>query len=93
MTIVTSRRHQDAFARGELIRVVNFHSTPESGRAALEKELAEYAEAFAPVSMDDLEQLFETGEWHKDKPGVLPVFYEATATATRSLRPRPRRPG
>jgi peptidoglycan/xylan/chitin deacetylase (PgdA/CDA1 family) len=75
-TVVTSRRHQEAFARGELIRVVNYHSTPEGGRAALEKELAEYAQAFAPVTMDDLSQLFETGEWHKDKPGVLPVFYE-----------------
>lgn len=75
-TIATSRGHQEAFARGELIRVVNYHSTPAGGREALEKELAEYAEAFAPVTMDDLAQLFETGEWHKDKPGVLPVFYE-----------------
>ncbi|MFN8193737.1 MAG: polysaccharide deacetylase family protein [Nocardioidaceae bacterium] len=76
MTIVTSRRHQEAFARGELIRVVNYHSTPAGGREALERELADYAEAFSPVTFADLDQLFETGEWHKDKPGVLPVFYE-----------------
>lgn len=75
-TIVTSRHHQDAFARGELIRVVNYHSTPAGGRAALEDELAAYAESFAPVTMDDLARLYETGEWHKNKPGVLPVFYE-----------------
>lgn len=76
MTVVTSRHHQEAFARGELIRVVNYHSTPASDRKELEEELAAYAEAFAPVTMDDLEQLYETGEWHKDKPGVIPVFYE-----------------
>jgi peptidoglycan/xylan/chitin deacetylase (PgdA/CDA1 family) len=76
MTIATSASHQAAFSRGELIRVVNYHSTPPSGAAALERELAEYAQHFAPVTMDDLDALFETGAWHKDKPGVLPVFYE-----------------
>lgn len=76
MTIATSASHQAAFSRGELIRVVNYHSTPASGAAALESELAKYAQHFAPVTMDDLDMLFETGEWHKDKPGVLPVFYE-----------------
>lgn len=76
MTAPTIESHQQAFSDGHIIRVVNYHSTPASGADALERELARYAEAFAPVTMSDLETLFETGEWHKGKPGVLPVFYE-----------------
>ena len=64
-----------AFRRGQLIRVVNYHSTPLE-YPVLERELSDLAGAFAPVTLDDLDSLFETGEWHKDKPGVLPVFYE-----------------
>jgi len=72
----TIESQQQAFRNGQILRVVNYHSTPAAGAEALEHELATYAEAFSPVTMEDLEALFETGEWHKDKPGVLPVFYE-----------------
>ena len=40
------------------------------------KELAGFARDYAPVTLDDLDRLFETGTWHKDKPGLIPVFYE-----------------
>ena len=76
MTLATSVSHQEAFRRGELIRVVNYHSTPRGARAELEDELAAYAESFAPVTMADLDDLFEHGTWKHDKPGVIPVFYE-----------------
>lgn len=75
-TLATSSHHQDAFRRGELIRVVNYHSTPWSSRAALEDELAAYADRFAPVTMADLDRLFDEGTWPHDRPGVVPVFYE-----------------
>jgi Polysaccharide deacetylase len=72
----TIAAHQAAFRQGQLIRVVNYHSTPLGDYPILERELTDYAEAFAPVTLDDLDALFETGEWHKDKPGLIPVFYE-----------------
>jgi hypothetical protein len=72
----TVASHQQAFREGRLIRVVNYHSTPQADAPLLERELTAYAEAFAPVTLDDLHALFETGEWHKDRPGFLPVFYE-----------------
>lgn len=63
-------------ANGHFIRVVNYHSTPRGARDELERELAGFARDYAPVTLDDLDRLFETGTWHKDKPGLIPVFYE-----------------
>lgn len=76
MTAPSIAGHKQAFRSGRLIRVVNYHNTPASQAGALEDELRTYAEAFAPVTMEDLESLFESGAWHKDKPGLIPVFYE-----------------
>ena len=76
MTRATVEGHAAALRRGEVIRVVNYHSTPVGGAAGLERELAGYAEHFAPVSLADLDQFFDTGEWQHDRPGFLPVFYE-----------------
>jgi hypothetical protein len=75
-TVAGIRSHQAAFRDGQVIRVVNYHSTPSSQRGELADELREFAETFSPVTMDDLIALFETGEWHKERPGVIPVFYE-----------------
>ena len=76
MSAPTIASHATALREGRLIRVVNYHSTPLGDYPVLERELTDYAEAFAPVTLEDLDALFETGEWHKDKPGFLPVFYE-----------------
>lgn len=67
---------REQLANGHFIRVVNYHSTPRSARAELEKELAGFARDYAAVTLDDLDRLFDTGQWHKDKPGLIPVFYE-----------------
>lgn len=61
---------------GHFIRVVNYHSTPRESRNELDRELAGFARDYAPVTLDDLDRLFDTGTWHKDKPGLIPVFYE-----------------
>ncbi|WP_061016019.1 polysaccharide deacetylase family protein [Microbacterium sp. CCH5-D1] len=67
---------REQLSNGHFIRVVNYHSTPRGARAELEKELAGFARDYAPVTLEDLDRLFDTGTWHKDKPGLIPVFYE-----------------
>lgn len=64
--------------RGAYLRVVNFHNTPRRYEAQYEAQIRAYAEHFAPVTEGDLEQLFRTGHWHKDKPPVLLCFFEGT---------------
>ena len=64
------------YRAGRHIRVVNFHNTPAARAADYERQLAPYAAAFAPVTVADLDRLFETGEWGLDRPGVIPVLYE-----------------
>ena len=66
----------DQLRAGHLIRVVNYHSTPRGAEDELRAELTRFARDYAPVSLEDLDRLFETGSWHKDKPGLIPVFYE-----------------
>ena len=63
-------------AAGHFIRVVNFHSTPTDSAADLERELIRYAELFSPVTLDDLDRYVDSGRWHHDRPGLIPVFYE-----------------
>ncbi len=61
---------------GHFLRVVNYHSTPRSDAAELEQELRRFAEIYAPVTLDDLDRYVDTGTWHLDRPGLIPVFYE-----------------
>lgn len=68
--------HLAAFDNGRAIRVVNWHNTPPSRARALERELRGYAKRFSAVSLADLDQFFDTGQWHKDRPGFIPVFYD-----------------
>lgn len=70
----TAQREQ--LRRGHFIRVVNYHSTPRAARDELARELAGFARDYAPVTLGDLDRLVETGAWHKDRPGLIPVFYE-----------------
>lgn len=76
MTLPAFNTTREQFERGHFIRVVNYHSTPRVAERELQDELARYARDYAPVTLEDLDLYFETGTWHKDKPGVLPVFYE-----------------
>jgi len=72
-TLTTTRQQ---LRDGHFIRVVNYHSTPQASRLELAAELAGFARDYATVTLDDLDRLYETGTWHKDKPGLIPVFYE-----------------
>lgn len=68
--------HRRQLSRGNLIRVVNYHSTPHAAKHQLEEELAGFARDYHPVTLDDLDRLFDTGEWPHARPGLIPVFYE-----------------
>ena len=68
--------HREQLRNGHFIRVVNYHSTPAVSRDELARELAGFAQDYATVTLEDLDQLYATGTWHKDKPGLIPVFYE-----------------
>lgn len=76
MTLPALSSTLERYRRGAFIRVVNYHSTPRASRDELARELAGFARDYAPVTLDDLDRLFETGEWRHDKPGLIPVFYE-----------------
>jgi len=76
MTRPSSTVQREQLRRGHFIRVVNYHSTPRGAREELAKQIAGFARDYAPVTLDDLDRLFETGTWHKQKPGLIPVFYE-----------------
>ncbi len=76
MTRPSFSAQREQLGRGHFIRVVNYHSTPRGARDELAAELARFAREYSAVTLADLDQYVETGEWHKDKPGLIPVFYE-----------------
>ncbi|MBE7180233.1 MAG: polysaccharide deacetylase family protein [Terriglobus roseus] len=70
-------KDQEALFRDRpLIRVVNYHNTPRSSADQFERELNQYSQAFTSVNEDDLRGYIQTGQWHKPKPGMIPVLYE-----------------
>jgi Polysaccharide deacetylase len=81
MAATTFSAHRDAIRQGQFLRVVNYHNTPGSGREALRSELARYAQRFHCVTLDELDEFFETGRWRGDRPGFIPVFYEGYRTS------------
>ncbi|MEG1012026.1 MAG: polysaccharide deacetylase family protein [Ruthenibacterium sp.] len=58
------------------VRVVNYHNTKIRDTARFEAEIAYFAEHFSPVTLQDLDLLFTTHKWHKDKPGLIPAIFE-----------------
>lgn len=77
----TYTSHRDAVAGGSYVRIVNYHNTVHSGRAALREELARYAQDYRPLRPADLDAFFESGGWPDGRPGFLPVFYEGFRNA------------
>lgn len=67
---------EEALRAGRYIRVVNYHNTPHADTEKIRGELSALAESFSSVTLDDLDLFRSTGRWHKDRPGVIPVFYE-----------------
>lgn len=63
-------------ANRSYIRVVNYHNTHWQDAERIEKEIATYSRNFSPVTIADVDRYFETGVWHKDKPGLIPAVFE-----------------
>lgn len=76
MSVTDRASHRRALAGGAFLRVVNWHNTPERGRARLRAELVAYLRDHRPVVPDDLDRLFDTGRWGHDRPGLLVAFYD-----------------
>ncbi len=59
-----------------LIRAVNFHNTSRAAAEKHDRQLANYARSFSPVTEDDLDEYLKSGAWHKPKPGLIISVYE-----------------
>ncbi|MGQ7296238.1 hypothetical protein [Quadrisphaera sp. KR29] len=81
------RRHREALAAGRVLRVVNYHNTPEEGRDGLRAELARYAEHWVGVGWQDLLGFFAAGAWPDERPRFAPVFYEGYANSASVAAP------
>ncbi len=78
-----------AFAAGRLLRVVNFHSTPDRLAARLEAELADYAARYTPLSAADLGAALD-GRWPAsvaERPAVVLAFFDGFANNARVAAP------
>lgn len=56
------------------IRAVAYHATPRQYERELERHCRFFARHYTPVTLDDLELFFQTGRWHKPKPGLILSF-------------------
>lgn len=73
-TLIRSLRQ--GFLQGSYVRTVNFHNTALNRQDEYERQLEYCHRHFSSVDEADLSAWFETGTWHKDKPGLLPIFFE-----------------
>lgn len=58
------------------IRVVNYHNTNAADKDRFEAEIKYYSEHFSSVTMADMDAFFATRKWPKEKPGLIPAFFE-----------------
>ncbi|MEG0305907.1 MAG: polysaccharide deacetylase family protein, partial [Oscillospiraceae bacterium] len=58
------------------IRVVNYHNTNVADAARFEAEIKYFSEHFCSVGIEDIDEYFETRKWTKEKPGLIPAFFE-----------------
>ena len=65
---------------GSYIRVVNYHNTRQMHADRFEREVASFAEHFVPVTIEMLDEFFETRVWPASKPGLIPAIYEGWRT-------------
>ncbi len=58
------------------LRVVNYHNTNIKDIKRFEMEIKYFSEHFVPVSMNDLDEYFETKIWKYEKPGIILGIFE-----------------
>jgi hypothetical protein len=66
---------QQGLRQGTYLRAINFHNTPAYRVEAYEQQLEFCQHYFSAVTEEDLERFLSAGQWHKDKPGLIPAFY------------------
>lgn len=78
-----------AFAAGRLLRVVNYHSTPDRLAEQVEAELVDYAARYTPLSAADLGAALD-GRWPAsvaERPAVVLAFFDGFANNARVAAP------
>jgi peptidoglycan/xylan/chitin deacetylase (PgdA/CDA1 family) len=70
-----------------LIRAVNFHNTSAARAHIFGRQLEICRKYFSSVTEDDLDTYLQTGQWDKDKPGVILAFYEGYRNNFDVVRP------
>ena len=78
---------QQSFLNGNYIRSINYHNTPAAKKNWYERQLSFYAKYFSGVAEADLESFLTTGQWHKDKPGLIHAFYNGYRNNYDVLKP------
>jgi peptidoglycan/xylan/chitin deacetylase (PgdA/CDA1 family) len=56
------------------IKVISLHSVTSSDVPNFKRQMDLYMKYFAPVSLDDLNNLLVNGQWQKTKPGIIISF-------------------
>jgi peptidoglycan/xylan/chitin deacetylase (PgdA/CDA1 family) len=79
MTRVDFGQYIASVDAGRVLRVVNFHNTAAGAAGNLRSHLEHLRRDFVTIGRDELDELFQTGRWHGERPPVLPVFYEGYA--------------
>ena len=79
-----------AFVAGRLLRVVNFHSTPDRLAGRVAAELADYAARYTPMSAADLSAALD-GTWPasvlEGRPAIVLAFFDGFANNARVAAP------
>ena len=57
------------------LTMVNYHNTPLSRAAELERQIAWCARRFSPLTGEALVRYYLTGEWDSGRPGAMIAFY------------------
>ena len=69
-----------SLVNGAYMRVVNYHNTRQADAVRFEREAASFRRHFVPVTMELLDEFFETRRWPAEKPGLIPAVYEGWRT-------------
>jgi len=59
---------------GRFIRIVNYHGTEADYRESFESQLVYYKKYYQPMSLQDVERVFDRGGWNYSKPGIILTF-------------------
>lgn len=71
------RSVREGLRRGGFVRTVNFHATPARRASEYERQIALFASFFAPVGAADLDAFVDDATWSSDRPGLMPLIFEA----------------